>query len=143
MSKSDYVKLVLLRGIIFSARAGMGQNSTPAPPNTPCKPSNGSIVGVITGGVAAQKLCRFGICLPPKAVKTGEKTCPPPPAAESKPAPPPATKEVCPVGMQLGADEKGKHWCSDGVHTSEPAKFTPLGPSTPAPVNSSQAPVAR
>ena len=66
----------------------------------------------------------------------------PKPCVPKQPAPVPI-KEVCPVGMQLGADEKGKHLCSDGVHTSEPAKFTPLGPSTPAPVNSSQAPVAR
>jgi hypothetical protein len=76
--------------------------------------------------------------------------CPAPPkptaATESKPAPAApavAAKETCPQGMQLGTDENGKHLCSDGVHTSEPKKFTPLPSSTPAPVNASPAPAAR
>jgi hypothetical protein len=161
MSATEYLKGLAVRLVFFSSLAA-GQIITP--------PASGVVQGPDSTGkcwvtvvrsyqelsfvekVAFRAACRKN----PNACDTslfgpkkGFVACPVPPkpaSPQSKPAPAvpaAATKEICPEGMQLGADENGKHLCSDGVHTSEPKKFTPLPPSTPAPVNALPAPGAR
>lgn len=142
MTYAEYMQAWVLRVVIFTAIGAPAQNAAPPQTNVPCKSSSGSVVGVITGGEAAKKLCRFGICLPPKAIKTEQKTCAPGPQPESKPAPPAAApKELCPPNTSR---IEGQPYCvtPDGKKLVDVIRI-PATSSVPAPVNSSQAPVAR
>ena len=131
------------RGFLFAAvmcvsTVGIAQTSTLQTPAAtpavaePCKPSSGSVVGVITGGDAARKLCRFGICLPPKPIKSGEKTCPPAPAPVSKPTAPVVVKELCPPGTTRIEKQP---YCTDGTKLVDVVRVPVVGSSTAAPAN--------
>ena len=152
MNVATYVKLASMRAVILTASLAVGQQSS-KPAADPCKTVTPPAVVQKESQKAGGKLGKWldkkirtasgGMIDGGDVGSLAESVKPQPkPCVPKQPAPVPI-KEVCPVGMQLGTDENGKHLCSDVAHTSEPAKFTPLGPSAPAPVNSSQAPVAR